>query len=91
MEGQAPDLALGCLWQLMWTSRVGVGLGAPRLILATPAIFDAHWSTDKAKMFFHSSSYTANPIACAAAGIARPAPTKPISVSATPTGALSSS
>ena len=35
--------------------------------LATPAIFDAHWSTDKAKMFFHSSSYTANPIACAAA------------------------
>ncbi len=35
--------------------------------LATPAIFDAHWSTDPAKQFFHSSSYTANPIACAAA------------------------
>jgi adenosylmethionine-8-amino-7-oxononanoate aminotransferase len=35
--------------------------------LATPAIFDAHWSTDRAKQFFHSSSYTANPIACAAA------------------------
>ncbi|MBW4331020.1 adenosylmethionine--8-amino-7-oxononanoate transaminase [Stakelama sp. CBK3Z-3] len=35
--------------------------------LATPALFDAHWSSDKAKMFFHSSSYTANPIACAAA------------------------
>ncbi len=35
--------------------------------LATPEIFDAHLSTDKAKMFFHSSSYTANPIACAAA------------------------
>jgi len=35
--------------------------------LATPAIFDAHWSEDKARMFFHSSSYTANPIACAAA------------------------
>ena len=35
--------------------------------LATPAIFEAHRSTDKATMFFHSSSYTANPIACAAA------------------------
>ncbi|GAA4766461.1 adenosylmethionine--8-amino-7-oxononanoate transaminase [Stakelama sediminis] len=35
--------------------------------LATPEIFDAHYSTDKADMFFHSSSYTANPIACAAA------------------------
>jgi adenosylmethionine---8-amino-7-oxononanoate aminotransferase len=35
--------------------------------LATAAIFDAHWSQDRAQMFFHSSSYTANPIACAAA------------------------
>ncbi|HVR90210.1 MAG TPA: adenosylmethionine--8-amino-7-oxononanoate transaminase [Novosphingobium sp.] len=35
--------------------------------LATPAIFDAHQSQDRAQMFFHSSSYTANPIACAAA------------------------
>jgi adenosylmethionine---8-amino-7-oxononanoate aminotransferase len=35
--------------------------------LATEAIFDAHWSTDPAMQFFHSSSYTANPIACAAA------------------------
>lgn len=35
--------------------------------LATPAIFEAHWSSDRAKTFFHSSSYTANPIACAAA------------------------
>lgn len=35
--------------------------------LASPAIFDAHWSTDRGRMFFHSSSYTANPIACAAA------------------------
>jgi adenosylmethionine---8-amino-7-oxononanoate aminotransferase len=30
-------------------------------------IFDAHYSTDRSKTFFHSSSYTANPIACAAA------------------------
>jgi adenosylmethionine-8-amino-7-oxononanoate aminotransferase len=35
--------------------------------MATAEIFDAHLSADKAKMFFHSSSYTANPIACAAA------------------------
>jgi adenosylmethionine---8-amino-7-oxononanoate aminotransferase len=35
--------------------------------MATPAIFDAHFSEDRAKQFFHSSSYTANPIACAAA------------------------
>jgi len=30
-------------------------------------IFDAHYSQDRSKTFFHSSSYTANPIACAAA------------------------
>ena len=35
--------------------------------MASEAIFEAHWSTDRARMFFHSSSYTANPIACAAA------------------------
>ncbi|RWO20091.1 adenosylmethionine--8-amino-7-oxononanoate transaminase [Mesorhizobium sp.] len=35
--------------------------------LATDAIFQAHYSTDRQKTFFHSSSYTANPIACAAA------------------------
>lgn len=35
--------------------------------MAREDIFLAHWSTDRAKMFFHSSSYTANPIACAAA------------------------
>ena len=35
--------------------------------LATAPIYDAHFSSDRARMFFHSSSYTANPIACAAA------------------------
>lgn len=36
--------------------------------LATEPIFQAHWSaTDRSRQFFHSSSYTANPIACAAA------------------------
>jgi adenosylmethionine-8-amino-7-oxononanoate aminotransferase len=35
--------------------------------MASEPIFEAHWSDERAKMFFHSSSYTANPIACAAA------------------------
>ncbi|WP_433909310.1 adenosylmethionine--8-amino-7-oxononanoate transaminase [Sphingomonas yabuuchiae] len=36
--------------------------------LASEPIFQAHWSpTDRSRQFFHSSSYTANPIACAAA------------------------
>jgi adenosylmethionine-8-amino-7-oxononanoate aminotransferase len=35
--------------------------------LCSVEIFDAHLSSDRSRMFFHSSSYTANPIACAAA------------------------
>ena len=35
--------------------------------MASEPVFAAHWSQDRARMFFHSSSYTANPIACAAA------------------------
>jgi adenosylmethionine-8-amino-7-oxononanoate aminotransferase len=35
--------------------------------LCTAPIFDAHYSTDRSRTFYHSSSYTANPIACAAA------------------------
>jgi adenosylmethionine---8-amino-7-oxononanoate aminotransferase len=35
--------------------------------LCSREIFDAHLSTDRSRTFFHSSSYTANPIACAAA------------------------
>jgi adenosylmethionine-8-amino-7-oxononanoate aminotransferase len=35
--------------------------------MATEPIYDVHLSDDRARMFFHSSSYTANPIACAAA------------------------
>jgi len=30
-------------------------------------VFAAHYSRERERMFFHSSSYTANPIACAAA------------------------
>jgi adenosylmethionine-8-amino-7-oxononanoate aminotransferase len=35
--------------------------------LCKPEIFAAHYAPDRARMFYHSSSYTANPIACAAA------------------------
>jgi adenosylmethionine-8-amino-7-oxononanoate aminotransferase len=35
--------------------------------MASEAIWRAHYSHDRTKTFFHSSSYTANPIACAAA------------------------
>lgn len=34
--------------------------------LATAEIFQAHYSTDRSRTFFHSSSFTANPVACAA-------------------------
>lgn len=35
--------------------------------LATEDIYQAFYSTDRAKTFFHSTSFTANPLACAAA------------------------
>jgi adenosylmethionine-8-amino-7-oxononanoate aminotransferase len=35
--------------------------------LCSAPIYEAHLSTDRARTFFHSSSYTANAIACAAA------------------------
>lgn len=35
--------------------------------LASEEIFQSHLSPDRTRTFFHSSSYTANPIACAAA------------------------
>ena len=37
------------------------------LTAASAPIYDAHFSKDRTKTFFHSSSFTANPIACAAA------------------------
>lgn len=58
--GIAPDI--------LCTSKGLTGGSVPlAATLATDAIFRAHLSTDRAKTFFHSSSYTANPIACAAA------------------------
>jgi adenosylmethionine-8-amino-7-oxononanoate aminotransferase len=35
--------------------------------LCRPDIFEAHYSPDRSRTFFHSSSFTANPVACAAA------------------------
>ena len=35
--------------------------------LCSHRVFEAHFSEDRAKTFFHSSSYTANPMCCAAA------------------------
>jgi len=35
--------------------------------LASRRLYDAFWSEDRGRMFFHSSSFTGNPIACAAA------------------------
>jgi adenosylmethionine-8-amino-7-oxononanoate aminotransferase len=35
--------------------------------LCQRALYEAHYSTDRRRMLFHSSSFTANPIACAAA------------------------
>lgn len=58
--GIAPDL--------MCLSKGLTGGALPLAVtMASEAIFDAHLSADRARMFFHSSSYTANAIACAAA------------------------
>jgi adenosylmethionine-8-amino-7-oxononanoate aminotransferase len=44
----------------------GGSLPLAATLCSTP-IYGAHFSKDRARTFFHSSSYTANPIACAAA------------------------
>jgi adenosylmethionine---8-amino-7-oxononanoate aminotransferase len=58
--GVVPDIAC--------TSKGLTGGVLPLAVtLCRRAIFDAHYDEDRRKTFFHSSSYTANPIACAAA------------------------
>ena len=58
--GIAPDI--------MCLSKGLTGGAIPLAVtLATETIFAAHYSKDRTKTFYHSSSYTANPIACAAA------------------------
>lgn len=64
---------LACEWakivpDILCLSKGLTGGAVPLAVtMATPEIFESHRSDDRAKMFFHSSSYTANPIACAAA------------------------
>jgi adenosylmethionine-8-amino-7-oxononanoate aminotransferase len=58
----------GIVPDIMCLSKGLTGGSVPLAVtIATAPIFEAHRSTDRARMFFHSSSYTANPIACAAA------------------------
>jgi len=58
--GVAPDI--------LCTSKGLTGGALPlAATLCTTEIFEAHLSQDRSKTFFHSSSYTANAIACAAA------------------------
>ncbi|MBN9598371.1 MAG: adenosylmethionine--8-amino-7-oxononanoate transaminase [Afipia sp.] len=58
--GIAPDIAC-------YSKGLTGGALPLAVTLCTVPIFDAHYSTDRTKTFFHSSSYTANPVACAAA------------------------
>ena len=58
--GIAPDLM--CLSKGLTGGFLPMGV-----TLATGEIFDSFYSTERAKTFFHSSSYTGNAIACAAA------------------------
>ncbi len=58
----------GVIPDIMCLSKGLTGGALPLAVtLCSEAIFAAHWSTDRARLFYHSSSYTANPIACAAA------------------------
>ena len=57
--GIAPDI--------LCTSKGLTGGAVPlAATLACEKVYQAHYSTDRARTFFHSSSYTANPLACAA-------------------------
>jgi adenosylmethionine-8-amino-7-oxononanoate aminotransferase len=58
--GVAPDIM--CLAKGLTGGAVPLAV-----TMASEAIYDSHYSRDRADMFFHSSSFTANPIACAAA------------------------
>lgn len=60
--------AAGIIPDIVCLSKGLTGGAMPLAVtLCIEPIFEAHYSTDRAKTFYHSSSYTANPIACAAA------------------------
>jgi adenosylmethionine---8-amino-7-oxononanoate aminotransferase len=58
--GIAPDIAC-------YSKGLTGGTLPLAVTLCTHDIFAAHYSEDRRRTFFHSSSYTANPIACSAA------------------------
>ena len=64
---------LACEWasvvpDILCLSKGITGGAVPLAVtIANGPIFEAHRTANRADMFFHSSSYTANPIACAAA------------------------
>ncbi|WP_294323148.1 adenosylmethionine--8-amino-7-oxononanoate transaminase [uncultured Sphingomonas sp.] len=58
----------GVVPDIMCLSKGLTGGAIPLAVtMASEAVYQAHYGPDRATMFFHSSSYTANPIACAAA------------------------
>jgi adenosylmethionine-8-amino-7-oxononanoate aminotransferase len=58
----------GIVPDIMCLSKGLTGGAVPLAVtLASPPIYEAHFSKDRSQQFFHSSSYTANPIGCAAA------------------------
>ncbi len=58
----------GVVPDLMCLSKGLTGGAIPLAVtMASEPVYQAHYGPDRATMFFHSSSYTANPIACAAA------------------------
>jgi adenosylmethionine---8-amino-7-oxononanoate aminotransferase len=58
--GVAPDIAC-------YAKGLTGGALPLAVTLCREEIFEAHYAKDRTRAFFHSSSYTANPIACAAA------------------------
>ena len=58
----------GVVPDIMCLSKGLTGGAVPLAVtLASPPIYEAHYSKNRSQQFFHSSSYTANPIGCAAA------------------------
>ncbi|MBX7483137.1 adenosylmethionine--8-amino-7-oxononanoate transaminase [Qipengyuania qiaonensis] len=58
----------GIVPDIMCLSKGLTGGAIPLAVtMASEPIWDAHYSTDRTRTFYHSSSYTANPLACAAA------------------------
>ena len=58
----------GIVPDMMCLSKGLTGGAVPLAVtLASQPIYQAHYSKDRSQQFFHSSSYTANPIGCAAA------------------------